>query len=364
VHNESSAKFAEGAIKMSLRHVRFDQINIGDTFFDSLKADYAEFEQWFSKKSTETGYLSTDVQGNIDGFLYLKIEDEAHPDIIPALAAKHRMKVGTFKINAHGTKLGDRFVKKLFDSAMASRVDEIYLTIFEKHTGLIKTLARYGFGQWGTKTSSNGTELVLVRTMTWKGDGLHENYPLVRVSAGDKYLLALYPEWHTRLLPDSKLIGEGPDVVADVSHTNSIQKIYLAGRSDAQYMRHGDAVVIYRTTDNQGPAFYRSVATSVCVIDKVEMIDVYQTEAEFLQYCAPFSVFTEEELRKFYKSKKYPVIITFTYNISFRKRVTRKVLIEEIGLDRDERWTCLRLTNKQFLAIMAKGQVDENFIVN
>jgi L-amino acid N-acyltransferase YncA len=349
---------------MSLSYVRFDQVNLADSFFDSLKADYAEFEQWFAKKANEMAYLSVSDQGVIDGFLYLKIEDEAHPEITPALAAKHRLKVGTFKIDAHGTKLGDRFVKKLFDRAMADHVEEIYLTIFERHSDLIKLLKRYGFKPRGIKTSSNGTELVLVRTMGWEGDRLHENYPLVKISAGSKFLLAIAPQWHTKLLPDSRLVGEGPNVVADISHTNSIQKIYLAGRSNAQHLKHGDALIIYRMSDYQAPAHYRSVATSVCVVDKVEMISEYPTESTFLEYCRPFSVFTEQELKGFYKSKQYPVIITFTYNISFPKRVTRKVLIEEIGLDGSERWSCLQLTNEQFLAIMKKGQVDESFIVN
>jgi hypothetical protein len=50
------------------------------------------------------------------------------------------------------------------------------------------------------------------------------------------------------------------------------------------------------------------------------------------------SVFTEAELKDFYKTRKYPVILTFTYNVSFPKRVTRKVLLEELGLDAKARW--------------------------
>jgi L-amino acid N-acyltransferase YncA len=148
---------------MSLSYVRFEQVILADPFFDSLKDDYAEFEGWFAKKALNMAYLSVNAQGNIDGFLYLKIEDEEHPDITPPLPAKHRLKVGTFKIDAHGTKLGDRFVKKLFDQAMNAKVEEVYVTIFEKHAGLIKLLSRYGFKKWGTKTGCNGTELVLVR---------------------------------------------------------------------------------------------------------------------------------------------------------------------------------------------------------
>jgi hypothetical protein len=308
--------------------------------------------------------VSVNDKGEIDGFLYLKFEDEAHADIHPPLPAKARLKVGTFKIDAHRTKMGDRFIKKLFDHAMAGHVEEVYVTIFEKHAGLIKLLTKFGFKRFGTKTTQNGTELVLTRTMTWKKDQFLENYPLVNLQGGEKYLLALFPEFHTRLLPDSKLINEGPDVISDISHTNSIQKIYLAGRSGAENLKRGDALVIYRTSDNQGPAYYRSVATSVCIVDKVEMIDRYATEEEFLAYCMPFSVFTEVELKKLYKTRRYPVVITFTYNISFPKRITRKLLIEEVGLDEKVRWTCLKLTDHQFLSILQKGVVDANFVVH
>ena len=200
--------------------------------------------------------------------------------------------------------------------------------------------------------------------MQWIGSNLQHNYPLVRANVGSKYLLALYPKWHTRLLPDSKLINEGPDVVADISHTNSIQKIYLAGSSGAQHLKLGDVPVIYRTSDDQGPAYFRSVATSVCVVEKVQTVFDFPTEETFLSYCNPFSVFDEIELKELYKSKRYPIVITVMYNISFPKRITRKALIEEIGLDQNARWTCLPITDEQFAGILNKGQVDANFIVH
>ena len=246
---------------------------------------------------------------------------------------------------------------------MAAQVDEVYLTVFEKHAGLIKLLMHFGFRQVGTKTTRNGTELVLLRALVWEGENLLHNYPLVRVNSGAKFLLALYPKWHTQLFPDSKLANEGPDIVADVSHTNSIRKIYLAGLSGAESLKHGDAIVIYRTSDNQAPAHYRSVATSVCVVDDAKSIGDFPSEAPFLKYCAPFSVFTTEELKRLYKTRQYPVIITFSYNVSFPKRVTRKVLIEEVGIDPNDRWACVKLSDQQFLAILQKGSVDANFVV-
>ena len=35
-----------------------------------------------------------------------------------------RLKVGTFKIDAHNTKLGERFVKKIVDKAIFDKVED------------------------------------------------------------------------------------------------------------------------------------------------------------------------------------------------------------------------------------------------
>ena len=96
---------------MSIEYVHFSDINLQDKFFNSLKEDYLEFVDWFAKKSEDLAYLSHNEARQIDGFLYLKREDNVLTDINPELPMKPRLKVGTFKIDAHGTKLGDRFVK-------------------------------------------------------------------------------------------------------------------------------------------------------------------------------------------------------------------------------------------------------------
>ncbi len=150
---------------MDLKYLEFHQVSLDDTFFNSLKHDYAEFEQWFKKKSHNRAYVHTNPDGTLDGFLYLKREDEAILDVDPPMPPANRLKVGTFKIDAHGTKLGGRFVKKIFDHAIYERSKEVYVTIFEKHAFLLALLVRYGFRQVGTKATANGTELVLVRSM-------------------------------------------------------------------------------------------------------------------------------------------------------------------------------------------------------
>ena len=106
----------------------------------------------------------------MDGFLYLKIEDEAIVDTTPPFPPKPRAKLGTFKIDAHGTKLGERFIRLVFQFAMKNNLKEIYVTIFDKHVGLINLLSRYGFELKARKNQDtiNGREGVYFKTLEWR----------------------------------------------------------------------------------------------------------------------------------------------------------------------------------------------------
>jgi L-amino acid N-acyltransferase YncA len=348
---------------MELKLKPFCQININDPFFDSLRADYAEFGQWFARKAHDLAYVFEDEQG-VNGFLYLKIENEAVNDVTPALPARRRLKVGTMKINARGTRLGERFIKKIFDHALHFGVEEIYVTVFAAHATLITLFTRYGFASVGEKHSANGVENVLLKRFVMHGRGLMENYPMINLNRGNIYLLSLYPQWHTRLLPDSILHNEDAAVLEDISHTNSIHKVYLAKMDRLDQLRPGDVLVIYRTSDGQGPAHYRSVATSVGVVEDYRNIHTFASRQEFLDYCRPYSVFTEAELEAFWNRKTYPHVFRFTYNAALKRRVTRGEMIENMGLDPNAYWGFMPLTRGQFQAIAQAGQLDESLIVN
>ncbi|EKM0809756.1 TPA: hypothetical protein MAA73_005201, partial [Klebsiella pneumoniae] len=117
----------------------------------------------------------------------------------------------------------------------------------------------------------------------------YANYPLVKLQ-GRNYLLSIYPAWHTRLFPESKLHNESAGIIADISHTNSIEKVYLTKMHGVASLKPGDNLLIYRTSDGQGPARFRSVATSVCVVQEIKDIHDFLTYEEFKNYCEPYSV--------------------------------------------------------------------------
>ena len=61
--------------------------------------------------------------------------------------------------------------------------------------------------------------------------------------------------------------------------------------------------------------------TSVGVVEEVRHIDTFTGIDELLDYCEPYSVFSEEELRAFWARRNYKIFIRFTYNAALKRRI-------------------------------------------
>ncbi|MFK0278624.1 N-acetyltransferase [Ensifer sp. NPDC090286] len=348
----------------TLRPTKFKEVDLNDKFFDSLKAQYSEFSNWFKKKAQEPVYVIDEENGSgIRGFLYIKVETGKITDVQPPLPAKKRLKVGTLKVNAKGTKLGERIIKRIFDHAILEDVAEVYVTVFDTHTSLIKLFERYGFEKKGIKTTPNGEELVLLRSFETTVGNIVKDYPFMQTEGKAKWLLAIKPAYHTALLPDSILKTEDPNSEEDIPHTNTIHKVYIAGLILTR-MKKGDLVVFYRTTDISGKAFYRSVATSVCVVEETYSRKDFKDGNEFVAFAKDHSVFSEQELLERYEDGKPLYVAKMTYNAAFAKRPTRGALMNVVGVSEFPRWDLRPLTDDQFATILQLGEVDESLVVN
>ena len=355
---------------MDLQVQRFSDIDLNDSFFDSLRASYTEFNEWYNKKAAAgaTAYCYY-VDNELKDFLYLKIEEEELSDLTPALPAKKRLKVGTFKVdndNRHTTR-GERFMKKIMDMAIAEDVDEIYVTMFptEELQGLIRMFEKFGFSHIADKPHEGGNaEYVLIKDMTTHVDDFKLDYPFVKKTSSNKYVLSIVPEFHTHLFPDSILKNEKKyDLIQDVSETNSIYKIYLCWMQGTRNLKAGDKLIIYRTSDEKGKAYYRSVCTSVCTVCEVKTYRDFENEEEFIKYTNRYSVFKEHELRRWYKNKNNFIVIKMVYNIAFTKKVINMVMKEQVGLN-PKYWGFFKLTDAQFDKLLELGEIDERYIID
>lgn len=61
--------------------------------------------------ANESAYILYDENHKIEGFMYLKENDDAD-DISPKLPHGRHLKIGTFKFESKGTLRGQRFLKK------------------------------------------------------------------------------------------------------------------------------------------------------------------------------------------------------------------------------------------------------------
>ena len=351
---------------LSVKKEYFGNINLNDTFFDSFKEDYAEFEEWFNSKADKESYICL-IEGEVKAFLFLKIENEAenYSNITPIFSPKKRLKIGTFKVTSTGLKLGERFLKVIFDNALINHVDEIYVTIFDKREEqkrLVNLLEEWGFLYWGTKTTKNGIENVYVRDFSKKTtDNPRECYPYINRNSR-VFLNPIWPDYHTELFPDSYLNNESPmDYIENQPHRNAIKKIYIS-RSFRSDLVSGDIILFYRTG-----GYHQSVISTIGVVENV--ITNIKSEEEFIRLCRKRSIFTDEELKEWwnYNPRNRPFIVNFLYTDTFpMPKVNLKKLIDMkiIASVDDAPRGFVQIKNDKFEEFLKEARANESYFVD
>lgn len=275
------------------------------------------------------------------------------------------MKIGTLKVVSNGLRLGERFLKIIFDNALINKVDEIYVTIFDKRDDerrLIVLFEEWGFKLHGKKQSASGQELVYVRSFQPACDSRNpkNTYPYTSRRA-EVFLVPIYPEYHTELLPDSILRTESPeDFVENEPHRNAISKVYIS-RSLDRGLNTGDIIIFYRTG-----GYYKGVVSTIGIVENV--ITDIKDELDFISKCRKRSVFTDQELKKHwdYKKTMRPFIVNFLYAYSFPQRINLQALID-LGIIKNSDSAprgFQKITTSQFNIIMRETRTDESIVVD
>ncbi len=345
---------------------KFGDVDLASSFFDSFRLDYPGFDKWFIQNSDKDVYVSY-LDDQLAAFLYLKPEGptENYSDVTPPLKTGRHLKIGTFKVELNGYKLGERFLKIVFDNAIIQNVDDVYVTIFDKsvaHSRLIGLLEEFGFVRHGVKRSTAGKELVYCRDMAKQVriDDPKLSFPFFSKSAR-AFLVPIYPEYHTSLLPDSILNNESAhDFKEQRPYRNAIRKAYV-GRSVFRDLKRGDVIIFYRTG-----GYHKSVVTSIGIVDGVAKNP--KSLEEFLRLSRKRSVFSDQKLEEIWKHKPNirPFVVGFLYSYAFPKRPPLKDLIEHNvikDIDSVPRGFS-PITQSQLETILRLAKADPRFVVD
>lgn len=342
---------------LSVKKVPFRYVDIKDNFFDNFKKDYPGFESWFSRKKDEPAYVCYEGESLL-GFLYMKVEgpDEIYDDIYPQFEQKKRLKIGTFKVNSSGFRLGERFIKIIFDNAKIFDVDEIYVTLFDKREELERLsflMKKWGFCHWGTKKSIAGEEIVLVKKMKiYEEDkNVVYNFPHNKnINDINKCILPIYADYHSDLLPDAKMVKEKLDL-ENLAHRYALEKIYITKAFNIN-IKPGDIILFYRMGPEGTIKKYSSFITSIGIY--VGMETNFNNLEEFLAGCQNRTIFSKKQL--IYLWEKYGngvKLIKFIYYKELEKKV-QLAQLRELGIvgEAEGPRPFSILTNEQFNKIL------------
>lgn len=344
----------------------FARVNIDDPFFDSLKADYPEFTQWFSKKSYEgaKALIYTDDEG-IGAFLYLKQENEEIVTTSTKYPAMLRIKIGTLKLaeRTRGQRLGEGAVGVALWHWQATRAAEIYITVYKKHENLISLLTRFGFINIG---ENNRGEFILRRQRdTIDFSTPYTAFPFISPHIKQAGIIPIYAHFHDRLFPYSELKGNMEEVEEETA-LKGITKIFIGTPSTPIEFEVGDPIFIYRIDESTGQKTFRSAITSFCTVSNFRTIirnnQQIVSKDEYLRFTGNKTVFTDSELLSVY-SRSNLIAIEMVYNGYFGKgnNVIHRWLADN-GLFLQYPYG-IRYSKEDFITILGKGKVDVSNVI-
>jgi ribosomal protein S18 acetylase RimI-like enzyme len=296
-----------------------------DALFDSLRADYPNFDRWFDEKCAKEHRKCwvVDVGGNMAGIVIRKDETRAEANVVTSAGAKI-LKLCTFKMRPEyrGEKFGEQLLKQCLWFAQTNGYDVVYLTAFADKDDLRYLLESYGFRVTGRQ--KNG-ELVLEKAMH-KGPLVIDDqtdiltfdracYP--RFYDGDrvaKFVVPIQSAYHAKLFPEisySKPLplfsraGLARERMAsrDPARTpgNTIRKVYLC-RAPARSLKAGDIMLFYLSRDRRMEA-----SQSITTIGIVEQWRESTSLEDLVLMTAKRSVFSRNELSDLQNEKDSPI---------------------------------------------------------
>lgn len=347
---------------------KFSEVNLGDPFFDSLKADYVEFPEWFKKKSDAGEYTLVfhDEQG-VGAFVYLKRENEEIELMDKTLPAIPRVKIGTLRLaeRFRGMRLGEGALGVSLWKWKDDKVEEIYVTVFEKHTELINLFERFGFKCVGM--NSRGECIYLKSRKKIDYSDPYKAFPFINPGFSKAGLIPIFERFHDRLFPYSELKIKRREIEEETAG-NGITKVYIGTPYTAMHYEVGEPVGIYRIYEGDTGKTYKSAVTSYCTITKMDVIKnngrATISLSDFIKNAGNKTVFSPEELTSIYNQNNV-VMLELVYNGFFGKghNVIHKNLKDQ-GLF-DAHPYNLDYTKDQFIKLLGMGDVDvQNVIID
>jgi predicted nucleic acid-binding protein len=345
----------------AIRLVPVYNLSLSDPIFDSLKADYPEFEIWWHKISREGRmvWISQKPDNSLGALLILKEENEPI-DSMPPLGKRRRLKISTLIVKRMGQKIGELFLKLAINHAIENNINEIYLTHYVKpNDELVSLVDQYGFIKVARKDNGEDVFSKILKPTVPRKEledlppmELNRRYypsfydgPRVR-----KHIIPIRPEYHDRLFIEYRYRTPGLMEAAGelIVEGNTIKKAYIC-HARSKKLGEGDVLVFYRSRDQ--------VLTSVCSLDKI-FRDVSSYE-EVIKLVGKRTVYSKDELINLVTHGPV-MIILFLLHFELKNYITLPKLQKARIMLRAPQ-SVVEISDEKYRQILNIGGLDERF---
>jgi hypothetical protein len=167
--------------------------------------------------------------------------------------SKDAIKMCTLKVgdDALGMKLGELFINLMFQLAIFQKVENVYLTTYEKQYALIYLLEKFGFKVHSEFVNNVGEdEKVYLKSLNKNEQEMQDKlafHPFFRINQ-PKYVIPIQPEYYNSLFKDGNLreatLFDNEDYGLQEIQGNTIVKAYIS-KSPRLDLKAGDLLFFY-----------------------------------------------------------------------------------------------------------------------
>jgi hypothetical protein len=266
------------------------------TFFDSLRATYAGFDEWFRRTARDNrrAWIYRDDQQQLAALCVYTVQtNEVINDDQERLQGE-ALKLCTFKVGekVRGRKIGELFLKAAFRYATENACEHIFIHAnATRQDFLIRLLEDFGLHALGTYRG----DVVLVKQHPHAAPAVdldaHDYalryFPHFRHDAAvGKFLIPIKPQFHDTLFPDY-FAKQGRLFGGHLNVGNAIKLAYLS-RTPTRTIRPGDILLFYRTSDERA-------VTTVGIVDDFR---ISQDPAEIASMVSRRTVYSQKDIEE------------------------------------------------------------------
>ena len=292
------------------------RMDLNDDFFSTLRFDYKGFDKWFIKKqrNEEMAYVTMTDDNKVTSFLMLKEENENedYSAFEKPFSPAKRIKVSTFKVSDTGKKIGESFIKIMVNEAIQKKVDEIYVTTFEKQESLIYLLKQYGFNLFTYKNTTKSDNTIEREAIYVKNIKDKAQYPYVQVKDQGIFVFPVIPKHHKLLFEDAEKEYQISidDTQGKKTSANAIKKAFISN-SKIKKIKPGDIVLFYASRD-------KKAITTLGIVETIW--NDFESQEEIFNIVRKRTAYDEKELKDI--TNLDSLVIMFKHYITFKKSIT------------------------------------------